>query len=157
MRTVMAMYAAALLVVGACGSTVEGIAENVIADEFGGTVDIEGDAYTVTDDTGTMQISREVPSGLSIPLLNGGTVVSAMERRAADQVSYLVELRYPVERYDHLVRFYEAYVAGLDEPVTQTTTDDSLTTTWLTDTEPRTAVEVTLDLNGVRLILGEGV
>ena len=153
----LAAFVVGTMLTVACGSTVEGIAEGALEAEFDADVDIDGDTYTVTDDTGSMRIGTELPGGLDIPILNGGSVRSAMERTTAGATSHVVELQYPVDRYDDLITFYEAVALDRDEPVELTQTADFLTTTWTWRGPTTDAVEVILDPNGVTVRVADGL
>ncbi len=147
----------ALLLVAACGAAVERAAEGALEEELGGVVDIEGDAYTVTDDTGTLRVSPDVPLDFEVPLLSGATDIVYAERRTDQGTVRLVEARYPVARYDDLIRFFETYADSQDEPAEREDSDDFLTTTWITATPERTIITVELTTTSVVVKAGTGL
>lgn len=146
-----------VLVCTGCRAAAERLAEDALGDELGGNVDIEGGGYTVTDDTGTVRVSDELPPGLEVPVLNGATTIASLERRTDDDVSWLVDLRYPVDRYDEIIRFYAAYAESLDQPVSYESSSDDLVTTWVTEPPDRIYVGVELTTDAVLVKLGRGV
>lgn len=149
--------ALALVVLTACGGAVERAAESALQEELGGVVDVEGDAYTVTDDTGTVRVDREVPADFDVPLLSGAAETIYAERRTDQATVRLVEARYPVARYDDLMRFFETYARSLDEPMERAESPDFLTTTWVTAPPDRTIITVKLTTSSVIVKAGTGV
>lgn len=151
------LVAALLVVLAACSVAAERLAEDALEAELGGMVDIQDGTYTVTDETGTVRVSDQLPPGLEVPVLNGATQITSMERRTSDGLAQVVDLQYPVARYDEIIEFYEAYAASLDQPVSHELSSDTLTATWITDPPDRIFVGVELTPDAVFVKVGTGL
>ena len=147
----------AVLLGSGCASNAEQLTREALEAEYGGTVVLDGDAFTVTDNTGSMRVSPEVPPGLEAPVLTRWIHAAAVERTGGARPTLLVELTYGPDRYDDIITFYEAWAASRSVPPAPATSDDFLTTSWLADDAGGTIVEVTLDPVAVTVKIAEGL
>ncbi len=119
-RLMLVAIAAFALLVAACGSAsdtvAEKLAEELIEASSDGEVDIDvsgdGDDATIKIETdeGSMSIGvgTEMPDGLEIPVPDGGEVMTTL---VADDVIN-VSLSYDGPRFDEIVGFYESWTDG---------------------------------------------
>lgn len=133
------------LVLVACGGVSEQLAEKAAEKaleqsmESGGNVDIEldeeGDSGQIKveteDGTQTMQMGGgEVPSELTIPLLDGYTVVMSIVTPGPDGTTIILNLEYPESSLSDLVDFYKDYFAS-DEGVSESNFSGDGSETWM--------------------------
>jgi len=118
MRT-MLLVAALALVVAACGSASETIAEQ-IAESNDGISDVDIDDDTVsfnveTDDGGEAQVvigGGEIPDDFPAPVPPGGTVGFTSFQSAGDGSLALVAITYPADQFDSLAATYELWLSS---------------------------------------------
>jgi hypothetical protein len=121
------------LVAASCGAAAEKLSEEAVerALESSGGGDVEldvsgdGDEFTVNveSEDGTFSVGSdvEIPSGLQIPVPDGGNATSA----GTQDDDVYASIMYPIERYDELVAFYDNWTSGTgDEWDTSTATFD---------------------------------
>lgn len=127
----------AAMVIAACGSASETVAEQIIESGDGVTdVNIDGDQVTVEFDDeeggGSIVIGGgEVPDGLAIEVPGGGEVTTSFEQDS----SYVVSLAYPLDEFDNLVEFYTDWVAETGaENVSHTSTTNPRSDGWYGET-----------------------
>lgn len=118
------------LVVTACGSIGENIAERATEEaieqaaesEGGGDVDIDvqedGVSFSQSGEDGEseMQIGGdvEIPEELPVPVPDGGTVTSSSSFSQDSETVYSVAVEYPAEKYEEIVAFYDDHFDGED-------------------------------------------
>jgi hypothetical protein len=156
-RPAVTLLVVVVLLGAACGSGSDQLTREALEAEYGGAVVLEGDAFTVTDDTGSMRVAPEIPAGLEAPVLNRWTTVAAVVRSGDGRPTRLVELTYPPDRFDDIIIFYEAWAASREVPIGATTSGDYLTTTWVADDAGGTVIEVTLDPIAITVKIAEGL
>lgn len=108
MKRTATIIVAAVLVVTACQSASEQLAEQVA-----GVNDVDIDTDTgqirIETDEGSLSIGGgELPDGFPIPVPDGGDVMSVFT--SGDQAAATVS--YARDRYDELVRFYDEWTEG---------------------------------------------
>lgn len=163
MRRLIPAIVVALVVV-ACGNAAEEITERAIENAAGdeGDVDIEIDeesgsgTMVIETDDGTQTMSfggGELPDGLEVPVMDGGTVMGATESEAGDQSFIQVSLEYENADFDALVAFYDDYFDGMSDTFRNEYSDaSSKTVSWSTSDGSR-SVSVS-DIDGV---IGVGI
>lgn len=126
MKRIAPIVFAAALVLSACQSASETIAEQ-LAEQVEGVENVEFDADTgtvkVETDSGLLSVGGgELPGDFPIPVPDGGDVLSVFTSDGQAAAT----LTYPAERYEELVAFYDEWTSGQpDEWVSETATVDA--------------------------------
>lgn len=155
-RALVLMVLVAL--VAACGNTTETVVENIaeqaaersLESETGGDVDIDIDensgqgSITIESEEGDTSIQfggGEIPDELSIPVMDGGEVLTSSVM-SGDDAFVFATVQYPESMLDDLVAFYRDFFDGLDDVVTQEMSGDGVEIwSWLAD-DPSVTVNI---------------
>lgn len=170
MRRLGTMAIAALLVAG-CGAAAENIAEEAIeqaAEQSGGAADVE---FDVDAETGEVNVSGqteegdlnysvgggEIPDGFTIPVMDGGEVLSSASQESGDTAAYAVSLQFPRDSYEDVVAYYEDYVSSLDGDTQRSETSGSgLTSTQWVNNGSEVLISVTQTDDATNVALNQG-
>ena len=113
------------MLLAACGSVAETVAEQVAEQAGGGDVefdiDEDGGNVSIETDDGSMEIGSdlELPDDLAIEVPGGGSVTSVFDF----ETDISVVVSYDIEEFDDLIDFYTGWTAGQSEEFQASTSE----------------------------------